>query len=571
MLRSLFFLMAATAAWAQTPAALFETHCAVCHNPTNTIGAPLPETLHAMTWQNVLMALENGKMKGIGDAMDPKQREAIAKFIGTAAATQQIVPAARCSGTAPALGAGVSGAWADAANTRFESAKTSGLNETSTPRLKLKWAFGFPGMTTAFGAPTVAGGRVFIGSADGMVYSLDAHTGCTYWSYTAAAGVRVAPVIGRPESGTEAYAWFGDLRGNVYALHASTGALVWKVHAEENPLGVITGSLKLDRGQLYVPVSGRDESIAATNPSYECCSFRGSVVALDAASGTRIWTAYTIADTPRETGQNAKGTKTWGPSGAVPWSAPTLDLQKRVLYIGTGVNYSNPPTDTSDAVVAIDMKTGRLLWSRQFTQADSWNFACVGKDKTNCPRLAFIDTDFGNSGILRSLHGKRFLVISDKGGTVYAIDPDREGRILWKQKIAAGGVNGGTMWGGASDERGVVYIGISDFTAGKPETGGGLIALEMATGRKLWSTPAPKPACIAIPGCSAAQPAPVTVTPGVAFLGSWDGHIRAYETRRGKIIWDFDTARTFETVNGVRARGGSITSTGAALSNGMLY
>jgi polyvinyl alcohol dehydrogenase (cytochrome) len=348
--------------------------------------------------------------------------------------------------------------------------------------------------------------------------------------------------------------------------------LVWKVRADDHPLAVITGSPKLDSGRLYVPVSGRDESIAATNPSYECCTFRGSVVALDAATGARIWIAYTIVEQPRPTGKNAKGAKTFGPSGAVPWSSPTLDLQKRRLYVGTGVNYSNPPTNTSDAIIAFDLDSGRLLWSRQLTSGDSYNFACGAQDKTNCPKDPFIDADFGNSGILQTLGGgKRILVASDKSGMVYGIDPDREGEVLWKRKIAAGGVNGGTMWGGASDNRGAAYIGISDFTATQPETGGGLVALKLSTGEKLWTAPAPKPTCLGTAGCSAAQPAPVTLIPGVAFLGSWDGHIRAYETARGAIIWDFDTARDFQTVNGVKAKGGSIISMAPVVAGGVLY
>jgi polyvinyl alcohol dehydrogenase (cytochrome) len=254
------------------------------------------------------------------------------------------------------------------------------------------------------------------------------------------------------------------------------------------------------------------------------------------------------------------------------WSSPTLDLAKRALYVGTGVNYSNPPTTTSDAVLAFDLDSGRMLWSRQFTAGDSYNFACGAQDKTNCPKTPFIDADFGSSPMLQSLSGgERILVASDKSGMVYGIDPDQQGTILWKQKIAAGGVNGGTMWGGASDDRGVAYIGISDFTAGKPQTGGGLIALQLATGEKLWKTPAPKPACLAVPGCSAAQPAPVTAIPGVAFLGSWDGHIRAYETTKGTIIWDFDTVKDFRTVNGVKARGGSINSMAPTIAGGMLY
>jgi polyvinyl alcohol dehydrogenase (cytochrome) len=557
---------AAVDARAQTGERLFQERCAQCHNPTNSVNAPLPQTLRQMSWPAIVAALETGKMKGIGDTLSGAERESVAKYAGNDNVAS-IPPSAKCSAPAPQrITTGDWNGWADASNTRFQPAREAGLTSQTTPKLKLKWAFGFPGVTTAFGTVTVAGGKIFIGAADGTVYALDAQSGCVYWTYGAVAGVRVAPVVGLGG------VYFGDLRGNVYALNANTGALLWRKRADDHPLAVITGSPKLDSGRLYVPVSGRDESIAATNPAYECCTFRGSIVALDAATGARIWQAFTVRETAKPVGQNKAGVKTWGPSGAAVWSSPTLDLQKRVIYAGTGVNYSNPPTDTSDAIVAIDMDSGRLLWTRQLTEGDGYNFACSGQDKTNCPRDPFVDADFGNSGMLRSIgSGRRALVSGDKGGTVYALDPDHEGRILWKQKIAAGGVNGGTMWGGAADDRGVAYIGISDFIAGKPEAGGGLVALRMSDGEKLWTTPAPKPACIGTPGCSAAQPAPVTLVPGVAFLGSWDGHIRAYETKSGKIVWDFDTVQDFQTVNGVKARGGSINSMSPTIAGGMLY
>ncbi len=482
-------------------------------------------------------------------------------FLLTLAAGLAFAQNNRCAATPAKSSASIWNGWADAANTRFQSARDAGLNAANTPGLKLKWAFGFPGTTTAFGAPTVSDGRVFVGDASGNVYSLEARTGCMYWVYTAEGGVRVAPALDSRS------VYFGDLKGNVYAIDIAKGALLWKVRADSHPMAVITGSPKLNDGRLYVPVSGRDESMAATNPAYECCTFRGSVVALDAASGQRIWQAFTIPDTPKVTGQNAKGAKTWGPSGAVPWSSPTLDPQKKILYIGTGVNYSNPPTNTSDAILAFDMDSGRLLWSQQVHASDSYNFACGADDKTNCPKLPFVDFDFGHSPLLRN----GILFAGDKGGTVYALDANQKGKLLWKKKLASGGLNGGFMWGPAADEQGVAYIGISDFTAGKPEVGGGLVALQLATGEQLWKTPAPKPSCIATPGCSAAQSGPVTSIPGVAFLGSRDGHLRAYETRKGGIVWDFDTARDFETVNGVKARGGSISSTGAVAFGGMLY
>ena len=562
----LISLITARIAAAQAPDALFQSRCASCHAAGNAVGAPLPETLRQMSWQAVLAALETGKMKPVGDNLSATEREAIAKSLGTAV-LNPMPPSAKCS-AAPqrASATGNWNGWADAANTRFQPARQAGLTRQTTPKLQLKWAFGFPGVTTAFGVASVVDGKVFVGAADGSVYSLDAKSGCLYWTYAAAAGVRVSPAIGN------GLVYFGDLRGNVYALDAGTGALRWKTRADEHPLAVITGSPKLEAGRLYVPVSGRDESLAATSPTYECCTFRGSVVSLDAATGNRIWRTYLVQEEARVTGHNKAGTKTWGPSGVAVWSSPTLDLQNKVIYAGTGVNYSNPPTNMSDAIVALEMDSGRILWSRQFTQNDGWTFACIGQDKTNCPWDPVVDSDLGNSGILRPLgSGKRILIASDKGGTVYGIDPDREGAIVWHKKIARGGIFGGTMWGGASDDQDVAYIGISDFTAGKPEIGGGLIALQLATGKLLWLTKAPKPACAGVTGCSAAQPAPVTVIPGVAFLGSWDGHIRAYETKTGAIIWDFDTVQDFQTVNGVKARGGSINSMAPVIAGGMLY
>src|SRR5438132_502900 len=348
----LIFVVTARAASAQNPDSLFQSRCASCHVTGNAVGAPLPETLRQMSWQAILAALETGKMKRIGDGLSATERETIAKFLGTAD-SHSMPPSAKCSATPQrAAAAGNWNGWADPANTRFQAAHQAGLTGQTVPKLKLKWAFGFPGVTTAFGVPTVFDGKVFVGAADGSIYSLDARSGCVYWTYGAVAGVRVSPVIGNGA------VYFGDLRGNIYALDAATGALRWRTRADEHPLSVITGSPKLDSGRLYVPVSGRDESLAATNPAYECCTFRGSVVALDAATGTRVWKAYTVLDVPKATGQNKVGAKTWGPSGVAVWSSPTLDLQNKVIYAGTGVNYSNPPTGTSDAILAFAMDSG---------------------------------------------------------------------------------------------------------------------------------------------------------------------------------------------------------------------
>src|SRR6516162_969910 len=199
---------------AQNPEALFQSKCANCHSAVSAVGAPLPETLRQMPWQAILAALESGKMNTIGESLSSTERESIAKSLGTAD-SHPMPASAKCSGTpAHSTGAGNWNGWADPANTRFQPGKQAGLTKQTTPQLKLKWAFGFPGVTTAFGVPSIVDGKLFVGAADGSVYSLDATSGCVYWTYAAVAGVRVSPAVG---NGT---VYFGDLKGKVYALEA---------------------------------------------------------------------------------------------------------------------------------------------------------------------------------------------------------------------------------------------------------------------------------------------------------------------------------------------------------------
>ncbi|HLK51003.1 MAG TPA: PQQ-binding-like beta-propeller repeat protein [Bryobacteraceae bacterium] len=555
------FLLVCSAAVAQDGAEVFRNHCSTCHRAGSSTSAPLPEALRALPAQTIVAALESGKMRAQGSLLSPAERNLVANYLGTAGA-QTIPASASCSGAAGAISnaAGWNGWGADAANSRFQKA-AGGLTRTSVPKLAVKWAFGYPGVTTAFGSPTVVGGRVFVGAADGTVYSLNSRSGCMYWSYRAADGVRTAILVS--EDGQAAY--FGDLQGNMYGVNANTGALLWKTRVDEHLYAEITGTPKLEAGRLYVPVSGGAEQVAAGNPAFACCTFRGSLAALDAATGKQIWKTYTIAQTPQQTGHG------WGPSGAALWSSPTIDLHHRTIYAGSGVNYSDPPTNTSDAVLAFDMATGELRWSRQLLPADVFNFGCTTEKRMNCPAQPGKDADIGAPPILRSLAGgKRILVVGAKSGMVYGLDPDHEGMIVWQTKLANGGPQGGIMWGAAADDR-IAYFALSDWDPGKAEAGGGMAAVDIATGKKLWSAPAPKPACAGKPGCSAAQPAPVTLIPGVLFAGSLDGHVRAYDARNGAALWDFDTLKDFPTVNGIKAHGGSMNGSGPVVAGGMVF
>ena len=476
----------------------------------------------------------------------------------------------------------------DSSQHRFQPSEMAQLAAGDVPRLKLKWAFGYPGATIAFAQPTIVAGRLFIGSQSGKVYSLDAQSGCTYWEFDADKPVRSAIVIGQRADGWSAY--FGDLGASVYAVDTITGKQLWKTRIDDHPAARVTGSPTLVGATLFVPVSSIEEATGA-NPSYRCCSFRGSVVALEASTGRLQWKGYTIAQEAGPTIENSVGVQLMGPSGAAVWSAPTFDSITRTLYVTTGDNYSDPPTDTSDAILAFDADTGALVWSRQMTTGDAYNIACVRTARANCPQSNGPDYDFGSSVVLTVLPGgKRALIGAQKSGVVTAVDPDRKGEIIWQKRVGRGGKLGGVQWGVAADER-QVYVAVSDVrlevvASGVPgarnsplnptiallldnKVGGGLHALNLETGDEIWQTP--HPGCNDVPGCSPAQSAAVTAIPGIVFSGGIDGHLRAYSAEDGRIVWDMDTKAEYRTVNGVAARGGSIDGPGAVVVGGTLY
>jgi polyvinyl alcohol dehydrogenase (cytochrome) len=569
----LLLLCAAATAVAATPdgADLYAKHCASCHEVI-ALAAQNRALMKNLTPEFIVRALVNGTMHAQGTRLAAADRAAIAEYLTAKPVHAVDTGAGRCSAEPSKnfSGSQWNGWGAGLDNSRFQPASAAGMTAEQVPSLKLKWAFGYPDSYSAFAQPIVAGGRVFVGSALGMVYSLDSASGCTYWSFDAGAGVRTAITIG---PGNVAY--FGDLRANAYALDAVTGKLLWKTTVDDHALSRITGSPTLYEGKLYVPVASRSEWLAADN-HYECCTFRGSVVALEAKTGKQIWKTYTIADRPKPTRKTKNGTQLWGPSGGGVWGSPTIDTKRNVLYIATGDNYSEPATPMTDAVVALALDTGKVAWARQVTSGDVFNGGCGQRDTSICPEKAGPDFDFGSATILRTLsNGKRLLIAGQKSGVLHALDPDNEGKIVWQQKLGAGSILGGIQWGPAADSE-TAYAAISDigFVPGAegilpdPKTGGGLFAIQLATGEKLWSA---LPQECHTPRCSPAQSAAVTTIPGAVFSGSVDGHFRAYSSKDGKVIWDYDTVRDFETVNQIPAHGGSLDGPGAAIAGGMLF
>jgi polyvinyl alcohol dehydrogenase (cytochrome) len=500
------------------------------------------------------------------------------------------------SAGAVALGTAQWNGWGrDIDNTRYQPEPA--LRAADTPKLALKWAYGYQkgGYQNGadFGQPTIVDGRVFVAGATGRIYSLDAKTGCTYWTFDAAAASRTAITIGelarariaampRKIKRTLAHldiikapsaAFFGDDTGAVYAVDAQKGTLLWKTQVESHPLARIVGAPTVSTDRLYVAVSSTEETLAA-NPNYGCCTFRGSVAALDIASGRMVWKSYTVLEEPAPTLKNKAGIQEFGPAGAAISSAPTIDVKRGVLYVATGRASSSVGSALTSAVVAFGLADGKLRWVKQLVRAD-----------------AAASSGFASSPVLRTLaSGNEILLAAQKSGDIYGLDPDHGGDILWQTRVAgAGPANpaaeataapggavgpgeaGGVAWGTAADHRSL-YVAISGLLAQPVAPSGSLTALDLKTGIARWHATAPEPVCSWGPAnCWHAQAQAVTVIPGIAFSGSMDGHLRAYSTIDGKILWDFDTAKDWPTQNGIKAGGGPLDHGGATIVNGTVY
>ena len=521
------------------------------------------ETLRERSPEAIMGSLTGGTMLLQGQELTVLERHAVAAFItGRAASADALgTTAGRCESTAPlsALldGPHWSGWGADIRNHRAQPAAVAGLAAGDVPNLTLRWAFAFPDTTAAWAQPAVAGGRLFVGSQNGVIYALDAQTGCSHWTYLARGSVRTAVSIGRDDRGGYVL-YFGDTAARVYALDAATGAERWVRDIEDHAAARITGAPTLHEGRLYVPVSSIEEALAAS-PAYACCSFRGSVVALDAATGDVIWKSFTAAE---------------GEAGAAIWSSPAIDTARGLLYAATGNAYTTPASPSSDAIAALDLASGARRWTAQLTPGDSYVMGCEGPNP-NCPDQPGPDHDFGASPALITLaDGRDLIVVGQKSGMTYALDPDRDGAVVWEHRVGQGGALGGIEWGFAVEDD-VGFFAVSDMISPQP---GGLVAVDLTSGERAWRAVPPPPLCAAagastgfLSGCDASLGGAVTAIPGVVFSGSNDGGLRAHAAGTGKVIWTFDTNRPFETVNGVPGAGGSINAAGPVVVDGMVY
>ena len=544
---------------------IFQQNCTSCHGNPDVPDAPSPAAIRAMSPERIYQALTTGVMQVQGQTMSDLAKRRVAesmagRLLGSAESGAARNMPNQCTEHPPLADPAASPSWNgwgnNIHNTRFQAAEAAGLDAGSVPKLKLKWAFGYPDGVSAFGQPSMVSGRVFVGTDTGFVYSLDAETGCVYWSYKTVSNVRnaivIAPISGY--YGTKYAAFFGDLQSHLYAVDAETGQLLWRSRVEEHFTDRITAAPTYLDGVLYVPVSSWEEFSAAT-PDYPCCTSQGAVVAVNADTGDTIWKTYVIDERPKPTRKNSKGVQQYAPAGGSVWNSPTIDAKRGVVYFGTGDATTYPAAKTSDAIMALDMKSGAVRWAYQVHRNDSFLGGCSGEDKSdNCPPVLGPDWDIPCSPMLTTLsNGREVIIVGTKPGDVLALDPDNKGAVIWRVNVAEKGERG-IQWGGAIDGD-YAYFGL---------TGGGMVKLRLTDGQKVWYSPIDPDATMLNNGAA------TSAIPGVAFVGGSDGQISALSMDDGKVVWSFNSARDFQTVNKVKAHGGSINTVGPAIADGMV-
>lgn len=554
---------------AATGEEVYTKRCSACHDQTNP-RIPPRDSLKKMPASRILKVLDFGVMMQVAYQLTRDEREAVAKFLGTDVADNPLPAEAFCKDRKVSINDKSKFIWngwsPKGDNARFQTADVAGLNIDQVKKLQLKWAFGYEGDVNAFALPAFFDGQIFVGSARGTIHALRAESGCVQWTFDANGPVRSAMIV--VPNGARHTLLFGDQIGWYYALEAETGKLIWKKRIEQHDTARLTGAALVRNGVVYVPVASWEET-RSSGADYLCCTFRGALVALRIRDGEQIWKSYMVAE-PALQGRTDSGKAKWGPSGASIWSTPAYDAKRNLIYVTTGDNFSAPATLTSDALVAIDPADGRIVWASQTTANDV------------SPSERGPDFDYGSPPLLiKTPAGRDLILAGQKSGLVYAFDPDKKGEVVWQTRVGRGAANGGVQWGMSYDGQNL-YAAVSD-AAGKrvtdanggpvrtfdPAAGGGLTALKVSDGSKLWF--APPPDCGTRPGCSPAQSAALTSIPGAVFSGTLGGLLRAYSTEDGKVLWEYDTVRDFQTVNGVKAKGGAIDGPGPMVIKGMVF
>lgn len=453
----------------------------------------------------------------------------------------------------------------DLSNHRYNPDESM-ITRSNVNRLQLHWAFVFPDTMIASSQPTVIGDTVYVGSWNGSVYALDAATGKEKWHFftgiTGKTGtVRIGVVV------AQGLVLFGDQLGRFFAVNQNNGTLAWiQQDFEKHPLAQITGSPVVYGDRVYVPMSSREEN-AATNPKYPCCTFRGSLTALNIRDGSVAWRFYTVGE-PKPLSSGGSTGPSSGPSGVGIWSTPAIDPDAGLIYVSTDNSYSPPASPYSDSLLALNLNDGSVRWSTQLTIGDWNNKGCDATPAVNCEGNSGHDLGFGAAPLLFTVQtsagvAKR-VTAQQKTGTLHVLDA-LTGNIVWEKSL---GVPISYAWGAAYDGQ---RLYVSDSSYGSP---GNLYAIDPATGALVWNSgalsciPAPEQAAA---DCWAGYMAAPVSSPGLVWLGAMDGQVRAFDANTGQVLWSYNTARVMNGVNGLVGHGGSIGPANATIANGTLF
>lgn len=561
--------------------AVYQNNCATCHDKPEETRSPAFDTLTQMTAGTVTAALTSGKMKAQGDMLTLKEKSDLVGYLTAATEGDEWIADMKCGKDRMAIDFSqpkVRGFGFDLHNSRHLTAREAGMSTDDFKNLELAWVMAFPGATGMRSQPAVVGDTLFFPVAENAkVYAINvAGEPCIQWVYQSESILRSGAAFGEQAGGRKIIA-VNDYNATVHVLDASSGKLLWKKQLGNYELSLGTGTPAIAGGVIYVPVS-QNEIMHGAIETYVCCKTHGMVVALDATSGETKWEAHTMEEA-KPVRDRGDGQMLWGPSGAPVWTSPVIDEKRGVLYVGTGEATSAPAHPNTDAILAIDLKDGAIRWSFQATANDIYLAGC-GRGGLNCETdTVYLDVDFGASMILaKRPDGSEVILGGQKSGTLWALDPDKKGEVVWSQQFGTGSPGGGIHWGIAYDGKQVyapinrAYATATDEGPEKP----GIHAVDVMTGERVWTFAAEADcrgerkervrSCDSRIGLSGAP----TVVDGVVVQGSIDGFLRVFDVESGDLLFRFNTAREFDSINGISARGGSIDNATIVANNGLL-
>jgi polyvinyl alcohol dehydrogenase (cytochrome) len=589
---------------AQLPAghpgeAVYNQFCAACHDQPEATRSPAKTTLKQMSLQFLNFALTNGKMKAQGATMTAEQRAQVINYlIGAKPPADNWTTAMMCD--AARLPVDLTGAATitnfgyDRLNTRSMSAQNAGLTKAQLQKQPaLAWAVGFPDATGMRAQGAVVGKNLFVPVADvGAMYAFDISVPdkpCLQWVYNTPGGapLRTSSAFGYVDD--VPLLVFSGLDATVHAVDARTGKAVWTKMVGSFAYSTTTGTPTVLQDRVIVPVAQFEIAFAGSN-DVPCCDNHGYVLSLDPKTGEQQWRYDTMPDATHQR-DRGDGKSLRGPAGAPIWNSPVVDEKRGLIYFATGESNSPPAHRNTNAVIAIDLKTGKEKWSHHATPNDIYNIGCdLNPDPkllncTKSPETVYRDVDFGASVILGThSDGKQLVYAGQKSGSVWAFEPDT-GKVVWRRSLGTGGALGGVHWGIAYDKD-TVYAPISSVGVpipgewdGDPAIKPGLYALDAKTGKIRWQynpelppgTPGPPPGMPPIfPVHPIAMSAAPAVIDGVVIAATLDGTLHALDSTTGKLLWKQPTAKDYTTVNGVPGKGGSIDSASIYAANGLL-